>query len=79
MANTTFDINRANTEFQKYYQKSIKDLKMGHPQYEDVSADVIIRIQFDALWAKIPKTPRVYDFDKLNEYQKSVFYKARSG
>ena len=76
MANTTFDVNRVRTEFQAYYQKTISDLKEGHPQYADIDDSVIMRIQFDVLWAKIPKTQRVYDFDKMTEYQKSVFYKA---
>lgn len=76
MANTTFDISRVNTEFQAYYQKPISELKTGHPQYADVPENVIVRIQFDVLWAKIPKTQRIYDFDKWSERQKSVFYKA---
>ena len=76
MANTTFDINRANTDFQAYYQKTINELKVGHPQYNDISDTAIIRIQFDVLLAKIPKTQRLFDFDKFTEYQKSVFYKA---
>lgn len=76
MANTTFDVNRVNTEFQKYYQSTIGELKAGHPQFANSSDIAIINIQFDVLWGKIPKTQRIYDFDKLSEYQKSVFYKA---
>lgn len=76
MANTTFDLDRVNTEFQAYYQKTVNELKVGHPQYNDIPDTAIIRIQFDVLWAKIPKTQRLFDFDKFTEYQKSVFYKA---
>lgn len=76
MANTTFDLNRVNKEYQAYYQKTIAEMKEGHPQYADLPENAIIRIQFDVLWSKIPKTQRVYDFDKLNETKKSVFYKA---
>lgn len=76
MANTTFDVNRVNTEFEQYYQSAIAVLKEGHPQLSDMSVRAIINIQFDVLWSKIPKTQRIYDFDKMSEYQKSVFYKA---
>ena len=76
MANTTFDVNRVNTEFERYYQSAIAVLKEGHPQLSDMNTTAIINIQFDVLWAKIPKTQRIYDFDKMSEYQKSVFYKA---
>ncbi len=76
MANTTFDLNRVKTEFQKYYQSTIESLKAGHPQFSNVPEIAIINIQFDVLWGKIPKTQRIYDFDKLSEHQKSVFYKA---
>ena len=70
------DYNKVNTDFQAYYQKSIKDLKSGHPQYGETHDKTIINIQFDVLWGKIPKTQRVFDFDKMSDYQKDVFYKA---
>ena len=76
MANTTFDVNKAKKEFQSYYQNTITALKEGHPQYNNVADTAIVRIQFDVLWAKIPKTERLFDFDKFTEYQKEVFYKA---
>ncbi len=76
MANTTFNVNKVNADFQAYYQTTINDLKAGHPQYADTQDNVIIRIQFDVLWASIPKTQRIYDYDKLSEHQKSVFNKA---
>ncbi len=55
------DYNKVTTEFQKYYQKSIKDFKEGHPQYSETHENTIINIQFDVLWSRVPKTPRVYD------------------
>ncbi len=64
MANTTFNVNKVNADFQAYYQTTINDLKAGHPQYADIQDNVIIRIQFDVLWAKIPKTQRIYDYYK---------------
>ena len=70
------DYNKVNTEFQRYYQKSIKDLKNGHPQYSETHESTIINIQFDVLWSRMPKTPRVYDFEQMSDYQKDVFYKA---
>lgn len=70
------DYNRVNQEFQAYYQKGIDGFKSGHPQYANTPASVIVNMQFDVLWAKIPKTVRIYDFEKMSEYQKSVFYKA---
>lgn len=76
MANTTFNVSRLNTEFQTYYQTTVSRLKEGHPQYANTPDTAIINIQFDVLWGKIPKTQRIYDFDKMSEYQKSVFYKA---
>ena len=76
MANVTFDTGKVNKDFQAYYQKTISDLKDGHPQFTNVADNTIIRIQFDVLWGKIPKTQRLYDFDKMTDYQKSVFYKA---
>ena len=76
MANTTFEVNKASADFQAYYQTTINDLKAGHPQYAETAEQVIIRIQFDVLWAKIPKTRRIYDYDKMSEFQKSVFNKA---
>ena len=76
MANTTFNVSRLNTEFQTYYQTTVSRLKEGHPQYANTPDTAIINIQFDVVWGKIPKTQRIYDFDKMSEYQKSVFYKA---
>ena len=76
MANTTFDKERVISEFSVYYQMTISQLKDGHPQLAGMQDVAIINMQFDVLWNKIPKTERVYDFDKLNERQKSVFYKA---
>ena len=76
MSNTTFSISRVNTEFQVYYQTTVSRLKEGHPQYANTPDTAIINIQFDVVWGKIPKTQRIYDFDKMSEYQKSVFYKA---
>ncbi len=70
------DYNRANKEFQSYYQKTINVFKSGHPQYAEIDDNVIIRIQFDVVWGKIPKSERIYEFEKMTEYQKSVFYKA---
>lgn len=76
MANTTFDKERVISEFSVYYQTTISNLKDGHPQLARMQDVAIINMQFDALWNKIPKTRRIYDFDKMSEYQKSVFYKA---
>ena len=76
MSATQADYNRIHKEFQSYYQTTISSLKDGHPTLAGLQDNVIINMQFDALWYKIPKTQRVYDFEKLTEYQKSVFYKA---
>lgn len=76
MANTTFDKERVLSEFSVYYQTTISNLKDGHPQLARMQDVAIINMQFDVLWNKIPKTRRIYDFDKMSEYQKTVFYKA---
>lgn len=70
------DYGKANREFQQYYQTTIDDLKKGHPQFNDTPANVIINIQADVLWGKIPKTKRLGNFSKYSDYQKAVFYKA---
>lgn len=76
MNNTGFDINKTIKEFNAYYQTTIDSLKAGHPQFNDTPTNVIINIQADVLWGKIPKTQRLCDFKKYSEYQQDVFYKA---
>lgn len=76
MIGTKPDYSTINKAFESYYQTTISKLKAGHPQFANLKDNVIINIQFDALWGKIPKTQRIHDFDKLSEYQKSVFHKA---
>lgn len=73
---TKIDYETVNKDFSAYYQTTIDTLKEGHPQYANTPNVVIINVQFDVIWGKIPKTMRIYDFEKMSEYQKSVFYKA---
>jgi hypothetical protein len=70
------DYNKVNNDFNKYYQASIDTLKQGHPQFGNTPSNVIINIQADVLWGKIPKTQRLGNFTKYSEHQKAVFYKA---
>lgn len=76
MNNTDFDINKTIKEFNTYYQTTIDTLKQGHPQFGNTPTNVIINIQADVLWGKIPKTQRLCDFSKYSDHQKDVFYKA---
>ncbi|MBQ7912971.1 MAG: hypothetical protein IJ308_04395 [Clostridia bacterium] len=70
------DQNRVKKEFNAYYQTTIDNLKVGHPQIAGMTAGAIINVQHDFLWGRLPKTQNVYEFEKLTDYQKSVYYKA---
>ena len=63
--------------FNGYYQTTIDALKEGHPQLARLNDRVIIRMQFDVLWGKIPKMSILGGgFDKLPKPRQEIFYKA---
>ncbi len=71
------DYNAINSAFNEYYQTTIDVLKEEHPQLSMLDVNVIVNMQFDVLWGKIPKTLLCGgSFDKLPKPRQEVFYKA---
>lgn len=63
-------------EFQKYYEKSIEDLRANHPQFGNLTNTAVIRMQDDYLTSEIKSRNTNLKLDKLSEFQRSEYNKA---
>lgn len=71
------DYSTISKAFESYYQTTISKLKAGHPQFANLKDNVIINIQYDALWGRIPKTIlNGGTFENLSKERQEIFYKA---
>ncbi len=63
-------------EFQKYYEKTIGEMRENHPQFGNLTNAAVIRMQDDYLTSEIKCRNVNFKLDKLSAYQRAEYNKA---
>jgi len=69
-------IKEIESGFQKYYEKTIGEMRENHPQFMGMTNTAVIRMQDDYLLAEIKSRNVNFNLEKLSEPQHSEYNKA---
>lgn len=62
--------------FQQYYEKTVWELRSGHPQFASLTNTAVIRMQDDYLLSEISARNPHFKSETLTEFQKTEYGKA---
>lgn len=69
-------IKKIENLFQKYYEKTVSELREVHPQFGGMTNTALIQIQDDYLISEIRSRNSLFNVGKLSAYQNEEYEKA---